>query len=54
MLAPYFSKYPGTFDGLAKATCRDYVLRCKKLNVELYIEILKPFMCLFEEGESHD
>ncbi len=54
VLAPLFSRYPGVFDGLARATVRDYVLRSQRLGLEPDSEILIPYMRLFEEGESHD
>jgi len=54
VLAPFFSQYPGVFDGLAGVTCRDYLLRSEKLKVEPTVEVLAPYMRLFDEGESHD
>jgi hypothetical protein len=54
VLAPSFSRYPGVFDGLAGATCGDYVDRSQRLGMEPDFEILKPYARLFEEGESHD
>ena len=52
LLAPFFAKYPGSFDELAQATVGDYVVRSQELKVEMDEEILLPYLRLFEEGDS--
>jgi len=53
-LAPFFTRLPGVFDGLAKATVRDYILRSQRLGLEPDLELLSPYLPLFESGESDD
>jgi tetratricopeptide (TPR) repeat protein len=54
VLAPLFSRYPGVFDGLAGATCRDYADRSRRLGLEPDVKILSPYLRLVQQGESHD
>jgi tetratricopeptide (TPR) repeat protein len=54
VLEPLFSIYPGVFDGLAGATCRDYVTRSERLGVEPDLAVLEPYKRLFEQGESNE
>ena len=54
VLAPLFSRYPGVFDGLAGATCRDYADRSQRLGLEPDVKILSPYLRLVQQGESHD
>jgi tetratricopeptide (TPR) repeat protein len=54
LLAPFCARFPGVFDDLAKVTVRDYWLRTKELGEEPDMELLLPYMHLFEPGEPND
>jgi len=54
LLAPFCPRFRGVFDGLAKATVRDYGLRTKELGEEPDMELLLPYMHLFQTGEPND
>jgi len=53
-LAPFFTRYPGVHDGLAKATCNDYLTRSQRLGLEPEADILAPYARLFQPGASND
>ncbi len=54
LLAPFCARFPGAFDALAKAIVRDYWRRTKELGEEPDMELLLPYMHLFEPGEPND
>jgi tetratricopeptide (TPR) repeat protein len=53
-LSPFVSRHPGVFDGLAKATTRDYVMRSQRLGLDPDFELLNPYLRLFESGEANE
>jgi hypothetical protein len=59
-LAPSFARFPGAFDGLAKAVLEDYMLRTQVLGEEPEEQVLSPYRDLFrtetqvETGDAHE
>ena len=53
LLAPFFTRYPGAHDGLARATVADYLRRCERLSEEPEPEVLEPYLRLTEKGDSN-